>query len=273
MRRWVAWIALWGPWIAWADAPSETAIHASTAEPTAYVVGRGDVLEITVYGERELSRVVTVSGDGLVYLPLLGSVPVSGLSVQALATELDRRFVQGGFLVHPHTSVRVEEYHSQQIEVVGGVAKPGLYYLTGPTTLSQIIAQAGWIVDETASGQVTVRHLDGSQQVIDLIALMKTGQGNLAVAAGDRVSVGEGQVVFVNGQVTKPGKYPYRSGLTTLQALSMAADATPVARLSGAFVLRAGEKIRVNLKRVRRGRASDVVLEPGDTLFVPESPI
>ncbi|MBA2322373.1 MAG: SLBB domain-containing protein, partial [Deltaproteobacteria bacterium] len=151
------------------------------------------------------------------------------------------------------------------------VARPGLYNLTGPTTLSEIVAQAGWIDATSANGEATVRRRDGTATTVDLRALIETGEGNFVLQAGDHVSLGEGDMVFVTGQVGKPGSYAYRQGLSVSEALSLAGDASAVARLSGAYILRGDEKIKVNLKKVRKGRVPDVPLQPGDQIYVPES--
>jgi len=244
---------------------------AATTDVLGYEVGAQDVLEVAIYDEPDLSRTVTVDLGGDVHLPLVEQVSVSGLTVGEIARLVEEKYVSGGFLVHPHATVRVIEFKSQQIEVVGGVARPGLYNLTGPTTLSEIVAQAGWIDASSANGQATVRRKDGTSTTVDLDTLIKTGEGNFTLTAGDHVSLGEGEVVFVTGQVGKPGSYAYQQGLSVNQALSLAGDASPVARLSGAYILRGGEKIKVNLKKVRKGRVPDVRLQPGDQIYVPES--
>ena len=259
------------PGIAWADDAATYATGSSGVE--GYVVGAQDVLEITLYDEPDLSRTVTVSEAGEVFLPLVERVPVAALTTPDIAALIEKRYKEGEFLVHPHAMVRVIEYKSQQVEVVGGVVRPGLYNLTGPTTLSEIVAQAGWIDAQAVNGQATVRRRDGTRITVDLAPLVRTGEGNLPLQAGDHVSVVEGEVIFIKGQVNKPGNYPFYQGLTANQALSLAGDASPVARLSGAFVLRGEEQIRVNLKKIGKGRSPDVLLQPGDTLSVPESVI
>jgi polysaccharide biosynthesis/export protein len=249
------------------DAP----VYAAAGDVTGYQVGAQDVLEVAVFDEPDLSRTVTVDLDGGIHLPLVERVAVAGLTTAEIARRIEDRLREGQFLVHPHVTVRVTEFKSQQIEVVGGVARPGLYNLTGPTTLSEIVAQAGWIDAESANGQATVRRRDGTSTTVDLRALIKTGEGNFVLTAGDHVSLGEGEVVFVRDQVAKPGKYAFQRGLTVNQAVALAGDATQTARMAGAYVLRGDQKIRVNLKRIRKGRDPDVPLEPGDQVYVPES--
>jgi polysaccharide export outer membrane protein len=273
----VALIVAFAPMVSAAETPTYDAEAAApTSAPTAgaYLVGPRDKLQILVYGEAELSQdVVQVDENGTINLPLLESVHVAGLTVEAIAQDLDRRFQEGGFLIHPHTTVSVSEYLSQEVEVIGAVPKPGLYYLQGPTTLSGMLARAGWINASTANGQATVRHGDGTSDVVDLSSMTQVGGPNPVLRQGDQVSIGEGQVVFVNGEVGKAGKYPYQKGLTAGQAVSLAGGGSPIARLAGTYVIRGEEKIPVNLKRIYRGRDSDVVLEAGDQIFVPESPL
>lgn len=259
-------------------AAAETPIYEvapATTDASFYIVGPRDVLEITIYGEEDLSRVVTVSDTGDISMPFIGVQRVAQLSPPEIARALDKAFQEGGFLVHPHTSVRVAEFRSQAVEVIGAVAKPGLYYMQGPTLLSRVIADAGWIDLATASGQVTIVHLDGSTEVVDLNDLTRPDAvaANKLLVNGDRVSVGEGQVFYVSGQVGKDGKYAYKNGLTAWRALAVAGGPNAVARLSGAYVIRGDQRIPVNLKRIRRGREEDFLLQPNDTLHIPESAI
>lgn len=235
-----------------------------------YRIGPGDVLRIEVYGET-FGGVFQVGSTGAVSFPHVGSVQVGGRTVFEAEDAL-RAALLDGYLVDPQISVRVEEYRSQRIEVMGAVQKPGPYYLEGETTLRTLLGMSGGVQGEKAVGRVVVSRRNGEKIVVPLTDLEGQG-GSLLLAAGDVVAVDEGLVVFVGGEVSKPGAVGFVDGMTVTEALIKAGGRTNFANLSGSYILRNGERISVNLKKVLKGKGADLVLEPGDQLVVPESPI
>lgn len=107
--------------------------------PTDYRVGPLDVLDIEVFGAKDFTRSVRVSVDGSFTMPLIGRVPASGKTVSELETDIAAR-LKDGFMENPQVSVFVKEYLSQRVTVEGAVREPGLYSLTGRTSLLQVIA-------------------------------------------------------------------------------------------------------------------------------------
>jgi polysaccharide export outer membrane protein len=97
--------------------------------------------------------------------------------------------------------------------------------------------------------------------------------GRLLLGRGDVVSIDEGEVVYVGGEVAKPGAIGFVDGMTVTQALMKAGGPTPVAQLKGAYLLRAEDRIPVNLRRMLRGKDGDFTMEPGDRLVIRESPL
>jgi len=128
---------------------------------TDYRVGPLDVLDIEVFGVPDLTRSVRVSVDGEFFLPLVGMVPASGKTVGELQTEVAKR-LEDGLMVNPQVTVFVKEYVSQRVTVEGAVREPGIYALTGRTSLLQIIAMSKGL-DELANpgGIVIYRNIDG----------------------------------------------------------------------------------------------------------------
>ncbi|MBW1879158.1 MAG: polysaccharide biosynthesis/export family protein [Deltaproteobacteria bacterium] len=251
------------------DVPSPASV---AVVQDAYRVGPKDVLAISVYGEADLTGKQPVTEDGHVFVPLIGEVPVAGLTVQETARLLTERLADG-YLVHPQVSVQVDEYKSQKVSVVGAVKRPGDYYLSGPTTLLDLIGRAGNIDTEKSAREVRVRRASGEIVVVGIDALLSTGQGDLPLRMGDVVTVPPGQFVYVAGEVDKPGAVVFWEGLTVTQALTKVGGPSETARLKGAYILRGGERIPVNLRRILEGREADIALEPGDQLFLKESPI
>src|ERR1051325_11317472 len=109
---------------------------AAGGAPTAqeYVIGPGDVLRITVWGHDDLTKEYPVTLEGRVPFPLIGNVQAAGLTTTQLAKQL-RDLLEKDYLVNPQVLVAVSQYLSSKVHVVGEAEKPGLLYLTGPTSL------------------------------------------------------------------------------------------------------------------------------------------
>lgn len=234
-----------------------------------YVIGPGDVLQVDIVGE-SFGGAFVVGTSGAVSLSYCGLVPVAGKTPYEAEQAL-RDCLADGYLVSPQVSVRVEEYRSQKVEVLGAVDKPGLYYLTSlDSTLRSVLGQAGGVLAEKSVGRVVVTHTSGERTVVPVAELMGTA-GDLELARGDVINVDQGELVWVGGEVAHPGSVSFIDGLTLTQALMKAGGPTPLARLRGAYLVRDEDRISVNVQRMLKGKDEDLVLAPGDRLVVPES--
>lgn len=255
-----------------ADTPaSPTDSVSSTGRvPTGYTVGPGDTLFIQVYGEDGLTGPVPVSDTGAIDFPLLGAVQVAGLSPREVA-ELLRRRLADGYLVEPQVTVRVESFGSQPIQVLGAVAEPGVYYVRGATTVLEMLTRAGGVRGEGVNEVRVTRVANGGQvQVLPYVDLVSEGRGNIEVRGGDLIFVPE-SLVYVMGEVQKPGPVPYRDQLTVSRCIAAAGGAADGANLGRVWILRGDTRIRVNVRRILKGKAEDVPVEAGDQIFVQES--
>jgi len=197
----------------------------------------------------------------------ISSCVLSWISVSSASPGLS---TSGGMMAVGDCLTRSGE--SDKVLVAGeGVKKPAEYYLKGQTSALEILTRAGWVSTGTDSRDIELTRVDGTVQRWDLAVLASDPDKDVQLRNGDRLMVHEGNQVYVAGEVKEPGGIPYVDGLTALQALSQAGGTSDVGRLRGAYVLRGEERIPVNLKRVQRGRAADLVLEVGDQLYVPES--
>jgi polysaccharide export outer membrane protein len=264
----------------WADVPVPATPSADTpvadaAEAEApreglsrYRLGPGDVLAITVFGEAEQSGDFPIGEDGDIDYPLLGEVPVEGLTIagvdEALTSALAARFLRD-----PQVSIDVKTFKSQTVEVVGAVKAPGEVPLTGSTTLVDVLTAVGWITDPSVT-EVRVQH-DGKVESIPLDKLIAPGSEPPRVVGGDVIYVPQGVVVYVAGEVAKPGAIAYREGLTVNQAVVNAGGAKQTANLKKVVIVRGGERIDVNYRKIQRGHAKDIVLQANDQIVVPES--
>jgi polysaccharide export outer membrane protein len=233
-----------------------------------YRLGPGDVLAITVFGEPEQSGEFPIAEDGHIDYPLLGQVPVEGLTIAGVDDA-----ITGGlaarFLRDPQVSIDVKTFKSQTVEVVGAVKAPGAVPLTGTTTLVDVLTSVGWITDPSVT-EVRVQR-DGTVESIPLDKLIAPGGTPPRVLGGDVIYVPQGVVVYVAGEVAKPGAVPYREGLTVNQAVVNAGGATQTANLKNVVIVRGGQRIDVNYRKIQRGHAKDIELQANDQIVVPES--
>jgi polysaccharide biosynthesis/export protein len=125
-------------------------------QPVDIPIGVGDLVHIDVFDVPELSRDVRVSQTGDISYPLLpGLIHVAGLTTFQLEKQMEQLFLENGLVSHPQVSVFVKEQNSQPISVVGAVQRPMVYQVVRPTTLLQILADAGGIADD-AGGDVII---------------------------------------------------------------------------------------------------------------------
>lgn len=256
VRRGAAGLVLWASVAGAAHAQGE------------YRMGPGDTVHVTVYQEPSLAGELVVSDACTITLGLIGRVDVCGHTISEVEQEVTARYADG-YLVDPHVAVRVERFHSQRVDVLGEVGKPGPQYLEGATSLVELISMAGGPAADNVV-KVDIVRRDGTTTTYDLNRL--PSDGPVFVGAGDQVFLRPGQVVYVEGQIARPGTVTLVPGLTVTQALALAGGPTEFGRLRRVQVNRAdGMKLRVNVVRVHRGVDEDVELQADDHLIVPQS--
>ena len=249
-----------------------------------YTIGPHDVLGITVWGQADLSRDYGVDPDGFIPFPLIGRVKAAGSTPKELATQLTE-LLGKDYLVNPQVIVAVREYLSQKVQVLGAAEKPGVYYLTGPTTLLEILSRAGGFASTAGKQVLLVRNhgtSDGSSAALRL-SLEKIQAGdpseNARVQSQDIVIVSKAQAYsyFIFGEVRKPGAYTLDKETNILEGITVAGGFTDKAAPGRTRVIRAtpqGQKvIEVDMNDIlRRGReAKAVMLQESDVVVVPES--
>jgi polysaccharide export outer membrane protein len=255
----------------------------STAQE--YTIGPGDILKITVWGHDDLSKDYPVTLDGRVPFPLVGAVPAAGLSTSELARRL-RDLLEKDYLVNPQVIVSVKEYLSSKVHVLGEAEKPGLFYLTGPTTLLEMLAKAGGLSRTAGKDLVLVRTetgkkagpSGGSSTVLLRFDIRKIQGGdvkeNILLQNGDMMFVPKASAFFVLGEVNKAGTFALDKETSVLEAITLAGGFNGTAAPSGVKVLRRGpdgrqDTISLDLSgAVPKDKSFRV--EDGDTVMVPK---
>ncbi len=146
-----------------ADSKGSQTASGQIATPSDFVIGESDVLNINVWKEPEISQSVVVRPDGKISLPLIGEVFVSGLTPVQIQTLLTNKLQS--ILTNPQVTVTVTEIRSRMASITGEVVKPGAYPLLVPTTVLQLITNAGGLGQfANKKGIFVLRTVDGKQQ-------------------------------------------------------------------------------------------------------------
>ncbi len=253
--------------IGWIIAALGPALNAFAGEE--YLLGGGDTVTVTVYDQPDLSTQARISNKGTITFPLLGEVPIAGLSAEQAGRKLARLLEQGGYLKHPQVSVAVKEFQSQKIPVMGEVNTPGEYSLSGESRVVDLISQAGGLKPDAADVIVVVKK-EGDKSVRHEIDMLRFYAGdmsqNIHVSKGDFILVPKMDTFYIHGEVKRPGMYRLERGMTVMQALSVGGGISDRGSLSGMKVTRtkkdgSTEKVGVELTDK---------LKPNDVLYVKE---
>jgi polysaccharide biosynthesis/export protein len=243
----------------------------------AVAIGAGDLLHMTVFDTPELSGSLRVSNAGEVWVPLAGSLPVAGLTVDQTQNLIRRRLIDGGFVRDPQVTVFVVEYATQGVSVLGEVKKPGIYPVHGAHRLLDYISLAEGLTP-MGSTAVTITHRGEPEKPQRVKLTTETAPGlpdNPEVLPGDTIFVAKTGIVYVVGDVGRPGGFPlnHDEQLTVLQALALAEGANRTAAESSARLIRRSpqgrQEIPVNLKKIASAKNTDLAMQDEDILFVP----
>jgi len=274
------------------------ALAATAQQPTprSYVLGPEDQLTIRVLDAQEFDdKPVRIDFSGYLRLPMIGRIQAGGLTLDQLEAEL----VEGlrKFIKEPQVTVGILEYRSQPVSVLGAVKLPGVHQVAGRKTLLEMISMAGGIDNEAGPSIKIVRRKEyggiplksaapdetGDYMVgsVDLSSILeaRNPQENIEVKPYDVITIPRGDMVYVMGQVKRPGGFVLRQreSLSALQALALAEGLGQAASPQNARILRAPKgdqqrsEIFVDMRKILQGKSSDVPLQPNDVLFIPDS--
>ena len=252
----------------------------SNSDQSAITIGPGDLIDISVYHVPALILKVRIESNGVVSLPLIGDMRLAGMTVSGAQRSIAHALIEHQLVKQPEVSLFVEEFATQGVTVYGEVSAPGVYPLMGPHKLYDAISAAGGLTSK-AGRTVTVLHA-GRQDREDVVDLSGTGaiaKANVTIAPGDTIVVSKAGVVYVLGEVNRPGAFLMESNtsMSLMKAIALAGSTTKLASLKHAMILRRSPEgsveIEISLDKIYHASASDLQLHAEDIVFVPLSNI
>jgi polysaccharide export outer membrane protein len=269
------------------------------------------MLHVEVFDVPELSRDVRVSETGDISYPLIpGRIRASGLTPYQLEQKIAQLLIENGLVTHPQVSIFVKEQNSQPVSIVGAVLKPGVIQLVRPTTLLELLADSGGIVDDAGSYAIITRktaspvvqseaaaasaepppvtppdELTSPAQIITirLQDLLESGNPvyNIQIFGGDVVSIPRAGIVYVTGAgVSQPGGYVLQSHgeqITVMKAVALAHGLSTYAKSDDAVIMRSNpvtgthDIIPVHIKQIEQHKSDDMAMKSNDILYIPDS--
>ena len=197
-----------------------------------YTLAAGDSIRIQVFQNPDLSIETRVSESGSITYPLVGAVEIGGLPIANAEKKIATALQGGGFLQNPQVNITLVQMRGNQVSVLGQVGRPGRFVLeTANTRLSDLLANAGGltpggddnaIVTGTRNGKPFRRKID-----IPAIFLDEQGENDIVLQGGDVVYVHRAPVVYVYGEVQRPGSFRLERDMTVMQALAQGGGPTP----------------------------------------------
>jgi polysaccharide export outer membrane protein len=252
-----------------------TAVPAMGQTPASeYLLGPGDVLDVTVWGHPDLAREVAVSAEGNVLLPLVGSISASGQSVERLTSAIARAYAE--YILSPQVTLIIKQFRMIRASILGEVAHPGLYELRPGARLLDFVAAAGGLTDAAALKEAKLLQPGQAPRAVDLTqALAGAPEANMVMRGGETLFIPEDVVSMINveGEVTKPGRYRLKGEMHVLDALATAGGLTAHASVTRAQLVRGsnqGEPLLLDSLLLHQDMSRNIILQPGDTLMIPE---
>ena len=252
--------------------PMTSAVAPMPAPAGEYRIAAGDVLRIGVYQNPDLTMETRVTEAGGVSYPLLGNIRLGGLTVAAAEKLIADGLRNGNFVRQPQVNVTVLQVRGNQASVLGQVNRPGRFPLeTSDLRVSDLLAMAGGVANGGADMVVVTGTREGQpwRVEIDLPSLFGAGgrQADVIVQGGDTLWVDRQPIVYIYGEVQRPGPLRLERGMTLMQALAAGGGLTPRGTEKGIRVHRKATNGKVQVVQL----PMDERVQEGDVVYVRES--
>jgi len=237
-----------------------------------YLLVPGDIIKISVFKNPDLSLDARISEGGTIGYPLVGAVPLGGLTLPAAERKISQMLKDGGFVLNPQVNILLTTALGNLVSVIGEVNTAGRYSLdaTGGH-LSGMLAAAGGI-SESGGDVAIVTGIRGGKpfrREIDIVKMSMGGNGadDIELHGGDSVFVNRYPVFYIYGQVQKPGQFRLERNMTVMQALASGGGVTGKGTQRGIVRHRRDATGKVKEESV----SMDDNVEDQDVIYVKES--
>jgi len=255
------------------QAQTGAAAAAAAATQAEYRLGAGDVVRIVVYQNPDLTMETRVSETGVISFPLLGNVRVGGLGISAAEKLIADGLKNGNFVKQPQVTLVLLQVKGNQASVLGQVNRPGRYPIeTADMRLTDLLATAGGVATTGGDQLVLTGTRAGKpfRQEIDLASVFSAEQNrtkDVLIQNGDVLWVDRAPIVYIYGEVQRPGQVRLERGMTVMQVLAAGGGVTQRGTERGIRVHRKGADGKVQIMQP----GMDDSVRDGDVVFVKES--
>lgn len=236
-----------------------------------YKLAAGDAIKIQVYQNPDLTLETRVSESGTINYPLVGSVPVGGISISTAEGRIAAALQKSNILKQPQVNIVLLQVRGNQVSVLGHVQRPGRFPLeTTNVRVSDVLAMAGGVTPQGEDAVVVSGTRNGQlfRRRIDIPNLFRGDRPteDMVLEGGDTLYVDKANTFYIYGEAQRPGTYKIERGMTMQQALAQ----------GGGPTARGSERLRLNRTRPDgtviqiEPRLTDLVM-PSDVLYVRES--
>jgi len=237
-----------------------------------YLLTPGDVIKVSVFKNPDLMLDARVSEAGTIGFPLLGSVPVAGLTLPAAERKIAQLLKDGGFVLSPQVNILLTTAVGNQVAVLGQVNRPGRYPIEGAGgNLTGMLAEAGGIATTGADVVIVTGMRNGKpfRREIDVVnmSLNGTTADDIELRGGDTLFVNRSPMFYIYGQVQRPGGYRLEKGMTVMQALADGGGMTGKGTSRGIVLHRRDASGKVK----ESGASLDEDVRDQDVIYVKES--
>ena len=248
---------------------------APSADQSRYIISPGDVLDVSIFGAPDLSQKAAVNSEGNIYMPLVNYVHIAGMHIEDAQAAVENSYLLAKVIKSPHVNIVITSY-SSGVDLMGEVAKPGIYPVVGSGKLFDILTEGGGIT-ANAGQVVTITHKDTTEPQTVMLTNdpVKSQTANVPVQQGDTIIVSKAGVIYVVGEVYSPSGFimDEKDQYTVMKAIAMSHGTTKLAKTSNARIVRrtsdGNKEIPVPLDKILLSKAPDIAMQSNDILFIP----
>ena len=243
------------------------------------LIGSGDLLHVQVYDTPEMDQHPRVDDAGNVPILFLGGIAVRGKTPAQAAALISTTMISRQMMLHPQVTVSIEQYATQEVSVLGEAGHPGAFTISTPRPILDVLSMAGGL-SNLADRHILIQRKGSTahQETYFVANNPAESASEMIVYPGDIIIIPRTSLVYVLGDVARPGGYPLfnnDSPATLLQTLAEAGSPNRTAVLSGARLMRKNgttyQQTSIDIAKVEKGKQTDLPLQPNDVIFVPFS--